>query len=60
MRSSFMRRLHRAPAFPLFPFVPLVVASGLVALEILTFARLVSLGRSVEQALRIQSGGATA
>jgi hypothetical protein len=55
-----MRRLHRAPAFPLFPFVPLVVASGLVALEILTFARLVSLGRSVEQALRIQSGGATA
>ncbi len=60
MRTSFMRRLQKAPAFPFFPFVPIMVAGGLLALEILTFARVTSLGRSVEQALRIQGGGATA
>jgi hypothetical protein len=48
-----MRRLQKAPAYPLIPFAPLVLAGSVLALEILTFARVVSLTRAVE-ALRSQ------
>jgi hypothetical protein len=58
--SSFTRRLQKAPAFPLFPFVPLAIAGGVLTLSILTFVRVVHLSRAVDNALRTQRGGATA
>ena len=58
--SSFLRRLQKAPAFPVFPFVPLVMAGSLLTLSLLTFARLVHVSRQLETALRTQRGGATA
>jgi hypothetical protein len=58
--SSFLRRLQKAPAFPLFPFVPLVMAGSLMTLSLLTFARVMQMSRQLETALRTQRGGATA
>ena len=55
-----MRRLQKAPAFPLFPFMPMAVAGGLLALSILTFARVVRLSRVMEVALNTKASGASA
>jgi hypothetical protein len=58
--SPLIRRLQKVPAFPLIPFMPMLIAGGLLALSILTFTRVVRLNRAMEVALNTKAGGASA
>ena len=58
MRSR-LRDLRRAPFYPLVPFVPLAIVSGMLALEVFVLARLRRLSRSVDELLEHRQGLAT-
>jgi hypothetical protein len=50
--KSMIREIRKAPFFPFLPFGPLLIASGLFALEVITLRHLRRIARSVDALAR--------
>jgi hypothetical protein len=53
MKSSF-QRIRSVPFFPFVPVVPLLLATGLIALEAFTLLRLRAIGRKLDSLAEAQ------
>ncbi|HZS41458.1 MAG TPA: hypothetical protein VFF06_31730 [Polyangia bacterium] len=46
-----LKRIRKAPFFPIVPFVPMAIMGGLIALEAIMLVRMRKLARSVDELL---------
>jgi hypothetical protein len=53
-----LKRIRKAPFFPIVPLVPMAIIGGLITLEALTLARVRRLARSVSALLEAQQAQA--